>query len=495
MIVHSKKLSEAPISLRERLLGFFISLSLVYSAWSFGGYENYSLHIFFVLSLLSFSCLFIPFSRVNACQAPSFGTSRFKCLIKHPFFWFSFCFLIYILIQLLNPSVKQVWGESTWWVETMPAPLGKNFPSSVQANYNEMNALRALVIHASALLLAVGIFVGIQRRSVALVALWLFMISATIMGFVAILQEVSGAKKILWFLESTNINFWGTFVYRNQGAAFLMLNIIVSGVLYFFYSMRASKAFKRGGPHFICFLFLFLSYGSIWLSLSRGGMILASILVLSFIALFFPYSLKNATKIKLFIKCILSFFILIIVSVFALQFTDFKSLERRFDHLSEIRSNFDTYSRVLSTKATLEMAEDRLKYGWGAGSFRYIFPIYQRNYEPIWYKYYHKKKGWMGRYYYRYAHNDWAQFLAEYGIYGCVPLGMLFLYLIVQSIFRVRQNFFSTMFLLTGLLLIFLHNGLDFIFSAPSYWVAFWGIMSLMIRLMQLESKSLVHPS
>ena len=28
----------------------------------------------------------------------------------------------------------------------------------------------------------------------------------------------------------------------------------------------------------------------------------------------------------------------------------------------------------------------------------------------------------MGRYYYRYAHNDWAQFLAEYGIYGCVPL-------------------------------------------------------------------------
>ena len=219
--------------------------------------------------------------------SPFLRASRFKCLIKHPFFWLSFCFLIYILIQLLNPSVQQVWGESTWWVETMPAPLGKNFPSSVQANYNEMNALRALVIHASALLLAVGIFVGIQRRSVALVALWLFMISATIMGFVAILQEVSGAKKILWFLESTNVNFWGTFVYRNQGAAFLMLNIIVSGVLYFFYSMRASKGLKRGGPHFICFLFLFLSYGSIWLSLSRGGMILASILVLSFIALFF----------------------------------------------------------------------------------------------------------------------------------------------------------------------------------------------------------------
>ena len=495
MIVHNKELSEMPISLRELLLGFFISLSLIYSAWSFGGYENDSLHTFLVLSLLSFSCLFIPFSRISSNQASSMGASRFIRLIKHPFFWFSFCFLIYILIQLLNPSVKQVWGESTWWVEAMPAPLGKNFPSSVQANYNEMNALRALVIHASALLLALGIFVGIQRRSVALVALWLFMISATTMGFVAILQEVSGTKKILWFLDSTNINFWGTFVYRNQGAAFLMLNIIVSGVLYFFYSMRASIALKRGGPHFICFLFLFLSYGSIWLSLSRGGMILASILVLSFIALFVAYSLKNATKIKLLIKCLLSFFILIIVSIFALQFTNFKALESRYDRLSEIRSNFDTYSRVLSTKATLDMAEDRLKYGWGAGSFRYIFPIYQRNYQPIWYKHYNKRKGWTGRFYYRYAHNDWAQLLAEYGIYGCVPLGMLFLYLIVQSLLRIRLNFFSSMFLLIGLSLIFLHNGFDFIFSAPSYWVAFWGIMALIIRLMQLESKNLVRSS
>lgn len=486
-----KKFYALSISLREKIQGLLVSISLILTAWSFGGYHNSPLHSFLLLSLLSLFVLLAP----QAWFKEPEGTTptwrhTVRRFIKLPFFWFSLCFLAYIILQIFNPSAQQVYGENSWWIEAIRAPLGSDWPSSVQSQYGEMNALRALVTHSSALLLAAGIFVGIRRRAVILFALWTFMISATTMGFTAILQELSGTQKILWSYESSNLNFWGTFIYRNQGAAFLMLNMLVSGALYFFYSRHRSHIFRSGGPHFICFLCVFLSLASIWLSLSRGGMVLASILTAAFISLIFIYSFQQASISKWLIKLAVSLSILLLGAFFVLQFTNFKQLDARFSELTQVESNFGTDSRMLASKATLDMAKDRLKFGWGAGSFRYVFPIYQSNYESIWYHYYNKKKGWMGRKFYEYAHNDWAQFLAEYGVVGCVPLGLLFFYLLYQSLLKIKRFPFLVVFLLLGLFLIFLHNLFDFIFSSPSYWIAFWSLIALILRLLHLESKA-----
>ena len=58
----------------------------------------------------------------------------------------------------------QVFSEKSWWVESMTHPLGRNLPSSVKADYSIMNAFRVLVIQVSAISLALGILVGIQRK-------------------------------------------------------------------------------------------------------------------------------------------------------------------------------------------------------------------------------------------------------------------------------------------------------------------------------------------
>ena len=65
------------------------------------------------------------------------------------------------------------------------------------------------------------------------------------------------------------------------------------------------------------------------------------------------------------------------------------------------------------------MAKEELWLGWGAGSWRYIFPMYQKSYPEIYYQRYHPRHGWKGRRVYHYAHNDVVQFLCEYGIVGC----------------------------------------------------------------------------
>jgi len=131
------------------------------------------------------------------------------------------------------------------------------------------------------------------------------------------------------------------------------------------------------------------------------------------------------------------------------------------------------------------MTQDRQALGWGSGSFRYIFPMYQRNYPEIYYRYYHKKKGWVGRRMYRYAHNDIVQFLAEYGAVGS-GLILLTLLWILFSAFRIFS--FSAFFLLVGFSISMSHAFFDFIFNSPAYWMAFLALLAASSKLLQMEA-------
>ena len=488
-----KKSYTIPISLREWLVCISASLTLIFTAWSFGGFKLWALQLLFSGGLLTFLASIIPMPRPwNGYDNRHGNLKNFKRLLFSPFFWVGFFFLLYIQIQYINPSIVQVFGEKSWWVEAMTPPLGPNFPSSVKADFESMNALRAFVINASAILLACGILVGIQRRKSALIILWSFVTSGVAMSFIAILQKLSGTKKLLWIVETINPNPWGTFAYRNQAAAFLILVTIISCLLFFYYLKKSKKnlLFENQGPHFLCLLYIFLLFASIWLALSRGGIILGSALALVFAIL----AIWNLFLNWRFQRQLGSFFLLGVLLLsgflFFLQFSDWTAIDKRIQHFNEIKSNIETYDRTLSSKATWEMAKDRLAYGWGAGSFRYIFPIYQKNYETIWYHWESKKRGWQGRRIYHYAHNDWLQFLAEYGFVGCFFLSGIFLYLTVSTIklFTITKS--AGCLLFSGILLIFIHNFIDFIFSSPSYWAAFLGSLIVALKLFELENKA-----
>ncbi|CAI8286948.1 MAG: Uncharacterised protein [Opitutia bacterium UBA7350] len=121
----------------------------------------------------------------------------------------------------------------------------------------------------------------------------------------------------------------------------------------------------------------------------------------------------------------------------------------------------------------------------GGGSFRYIFPMYQRNYPEIHYARYHKKNGWVGRKMYHYAHNDIVQFLAEYGDIGSGLL-LLTLLWILFSAFRIFS--FSAFLLLVGFATSMRHAFFDFIFNSPAYWMAFLALLTASSKLLQQEA-------
>jgi O-antigen ligase len=483
-----------PLSLRERLVCILATFTIVFTAWSLGGYKTWALHLLFAGGLGTFLVSVLPMPKSWNGYDQKHGNRRnFKRLLLQPFFWAGLLFLAYILIQYFNPSIVQVFGEKSWWVESMTSPLGANLPSSVKTDYETMNALRAFVIQASAVSLACGILVGIQRQKSALIILWSFVISGTSMSFVAILQKLSGTEKLLWLVEVANPTPWGTFAYRNQAAAFLILVLIIAGLLYFFYERRAFIKLKQGGPHLLLFLIIFLLSGSIWLALSRAGIILMGVLVITFYLMAGFHYLRNRLNVRSWITGVLFIGLMAIGGIFVLQLSDWNMIEWRLKHTQETINSIESDPRLLSTKATWEMVEDRLIYGWGAGSFRYVFPIYQKEYDILWYYYYREDRGWIGRKIYNYAHNDWIQFLAEYGLVGCSMLLSMFLCLLNVLRKTFYFNKITGVFLLCGLFVIITHNLVDFIFSSPAYWCAFWGSIFCLKKVFFVNYKSQVQ--
>lgn len=483
---------KVPISIREWLVCIFAILTLVFTAWSFGGYENWALHLLFLGGLATFLASVFPMpSSWNGFDKQHGNLKNFKRLLAQPFFWASLCFLGYIIIQYLNPALVQVFGDQSWWVEPMIPPLGSYLPSSVKADYDTMDSLRAFVIQVSAFSLACGILVGIKRRKTVLIILWSFVISGVAMSFVAILQKLSGTEKILWLINCANPNLWGTFSYRNQGVAYLILVATIVGALYFFYIKQKSIKHEKSGIHLLCILFIFMLFASVWLALSRSGIILGSAWIIFFIIVSLFDFFKRGIIHSLLVSGSIVSLIILISFLFVGNFTDWEGLDKKYNALKVDISKIESNGRVLSTIATWDMANDRLKFGWGAGSFRYIFPLYQHNYDELWYIRNYYKRGWGGRRVYDYAHNDWAQYLAEYGIVGSVILAFLFSALL-NGLFKLRNaNICATILLLLSICLIFLHNLVDFIFSSPSYWIAFWGSIFSIIKLFNLKNKTI----
>jgi O-antigen ligase len=305
------------------------------------------------------------------------------------------------------------------------------------------------------------------------------------MGLVAILQHLTDAKAVLWTFPSSNENFWGSFFYRNQGAAYLNLILVAAGVLFFYHAKRTRDFARSGGPHFLCFVFFALTAASIGLALSRGGILFGGILTVSFLVLLLLFGLQSISHLHSFWLNMLPMAILGLGAVMAVSYIDLDAIEERFGDIGATIETVDQNARTISTQATWEMAQDRIALGWGAGSFRYIFPMYQRNYPKIYYYYYHQKKGWIGRQIHHYAHNDIVQFVAEYGAIGS-GLVLLTLLWILFSALRIFN--FSAYFLVVGFASSMSHAFLDFIFNSPSYWMAFLALLTASSKLLQREA-------
>lgn len=467
---------------------------MMFTAWSFAGMQNWSLNMLLACGMLTFIISVMPLpKRLNGLDGQHSNGTNIKRLLRFPFFWLTLTFLIYIAIQGLNVSWVQMHINDSWYMRELPrrAYIGW-LPTGAKTDFLPVSALRVFCFYLAAFSLVWGLWVGLRRRKTTLAALWMFAVSGVLMAVVAILQKYMEAPKVLWLIESANPNFWGSFFYRNHGVAFLILVMIVCAFLYFYHLNKSQRRMQQGGPHLLLFVFITLVLLSITMALSRGGILFGTcffvffLLVAVFRVLFFG-SFQSSIFVTLLIG-----FLLAGGGYTILRFVDIDSIQKRFGSIEETIENIDNNQRTLCTKLTWEMSQARLLYGWGAGTWRYIFPMYQQKHPRLFYKYFNKrKKTWEGRQYFHYAHNDLAQFLAEYGIVGCSFLVLAVGYWGVLIVFRSHGNRMAAFILVGGAGVVFGHAFVEFIFQSPAYWVAVNGMSCLTVKLLVLNQSRL----
>lgn len=490
---------------REKAVALIGALTLAYTAWGFGGVIAWSLHIMLAGGLLTFAFAAFPLRRERGARSGERGAgskergagtqhpaSRIPHLLTSFAFYFAAAFLAYLAIAALNPAWRIASDSRGWWLEAVAPPLGAWLPISVEAAYEPMNAWRIFNMHLAAFSLAFGLRVGLRRRRSILFVLWTFLGSTALMALVAVAQKYTGTDQVLWTLKSENPQFWGSFFYRNQGTAFLNWGLVVAGVLYFYHARRSHDEARSGGPHFLAFCLIGLIAASVGLALSRGGILFAGALSGLFLLFVIVDYIRATRQSPLTIVLPLSLVLLLLLSIGLFQVNraiDWQAVEQRFGDIGATIENADRDSRVLSSRATWRMAEEALWTGWGAGSFRYAFPMYQKEVNELFYQYHHGNKGWTGRKFFRYAHNDILQFLAEYGIIGSGLLLLAIGGLLWPARLALRYAPFAVLFLIAGIVAAMGHAFLDFIFHSPAYWVAFVAGIALSSQLLALSAR------
>lgn len=473
----------------ETALMVLVGTLLVFTPWALGTMQVWSQFVSLGLATLAFGAALINRAyRGELAPNGDFRLIMWPKLIRFPLFWLGLLFLGYITVQALNPAWVYVREGNRWWLQRIPEIPW--LPAGMDTPFADMNAWRELLVYGTAWLLVCALWVGVTRRVTIQRLLTVVAINGVLLALVGILQKVTHAKYIFWGLKSSTPAgyFFSSIVSKNHAGAYLNLVLMLcTGLLYWHFS-RAERRMDRSSPAPM-FAFASVVLGiSVLLTGSRASTLLMMVFtLLAFIAFIVRCTVTRSEGRSPWVVTLLC-------AIFALFIglgSYFLNTEKAFDRIGKLvedgKTDSSVSSRLLAREATWKMAQDNLITGWGAGSFRHYFPVYQQHYPEIY------KTKWRHREMtmrWEFAHNDYVQFLAEMGLLG---VGLLLAILTCALRHLLKQSIFTRphlLFILLALLVTVAHAWVDFPFHNPAILFLWCISAALAARWAELEARN-----
>lgn len=409
----------APIPLHplETALLWIAALNVCSLPWMLGGMRPWAQFISLGLSLVALVLALIPRHYSDTyTRGDDYTVHLWKKLIRWPLFWIGTVFFAYVLIQALNPAYEFRQFPKSW--SMIAINHIEWLPTGMRTPFAMMNPWRQMMIWGAPFLLACSLWTGFTRSKSVRSLATLIVINTIVFAIFALIQRATGAKEIYWSFKSSN-EFFGAFIYRNQGGAYLVLGFMLTAGLAAWHHQRSRQRHARSGPAGVIAFFACVILIAIGVSYSRGSVIglaggLLWLLGVSMAGMFSRSSSRGQS---------------VIVFVLVLMFTGFGALglksynaERTVDRFKQLlEDNNATWAlRQMTTEATAEMWTERPLYGWGAGGYRFLFPKFQQTRPEILWSDQKRKRGYL---FWEYAHNDWIQIAAEVGYVGLGLIG------------------------------------------------------------------------
>lgn len=468
----------------EQLVLVVVSAHLALLPWMLGTMRPWGQITSFVLSVIGFGLALIPRNYTEDHT----GSNRFRLIMwpklaKFPIFWIGLALLGYIAVQGLNPAWRYETDGVTWWMRAIDHKTW--LPTGVDAPFDKWNQWRMLLIYSSVWLTVCTIWVGFtRRRTVQLFLMSLALNGLLVAGF-GVAQRLLGNGKMFWFFTSPNPSFFASFIYKNHAGAYLNLSLAVTCGLAAWYYLRGLRRMEKSNPSGLFAFFATCIAVSVLTSYARG----ATLIMLAFLSVcvvgFAVHQLVVPNENR---KPVIVIVLILVFGYFAKTGLDALQSGEAWDRIQQgiTRQDASLEAREMATAAAIQMLQERGLKGVGAGSFRFIFPIYQhRNPKLV------LLEG--RRVFWEHAHNDIVQFPIELGLGGMllVTAGMgYWLVTLVKSYFW--ENPLSACLVL-GLVLMIAYAWWDFPFQCPAIlttWCVLWTSVTMWTRFEEQNLKA-----
>ena len=465
---------------RHAMVVWFLGLMLgLYGA----SVEGAALLTYRWLDYVCFPAFALVGSSVAAYLLPLDLTSRPAVELRRELFrsvpfWAGVVLFTYFAVQDFNAWGVVVDREAFWAKQGMPGidagkfdirpqpylhwlPSGLNAPfSAADTSQPAMNAWRLMMILAAPWLLFLSLQAGLRRRRAYIALGWLSVTVACGLGVFGYLNQYSSGT-ILGYPITFNARCFGPFINRNHAGVYLYLHAALALSLAFWHIRRAHGSAIKGGPHLgAAFLALALALlaaltGSVAAAVAAGTLFVVTVPLAYFFG--FPGS-RGSRKHIILATC--AAILLSAAAIFAVA--DLGPLLSRLKSKSENYQITGSDDRAPLRRATWALINDggwkgRAWVGYGAGAFRWISPPYQAQ---------QKELQRDGKLFYRatYAHNDWLEMLADWGVVGLLVVFTALLWLGRRLIRAFHGGHPETVPLALGLLLLMAHASLDLLF-------------------------------
>ena len=461
-------------SLLDKAVLLHLGLLVIVTSWAFGGQSPGARTWLLAWTTLGTALFFVALAQM---ETSSMDVRRRAWLDLWPLLLLD----VLVLAGSFNPSLRLIQRDHVPYFMSVDPPHAW-LPSSARPDL----ALRQLWLLNGLILSAYNAFLVLGSRRQLRQLLLLFGANAVALAIFGTFQRLLGAPGIYFGLvPSPQTYFFSTFVYHNHWGAFTILNAAVCLGLLFHALRRQEHRDLWHSPVLGGAVAILLLATSIPLSASRSCTALLSLLIGgSLLHLLLRLLRQRRSHHESVLLPIVGIVLAGLLSAGAIAYLSRNVIAQRIrlttEQVAHIRQEDRLNSRLVLYRDTWRMAGLRPWFGWGLESYGDVFRFYnsQRAVEVI-----------FGQPYYRYAHSDWLQSIAENGFVGT---GLIVL-LVLRPLRLVRWRRVTSplpFYLLAGCSLIILYAWVEFPFANPSVLIAFWSSIFVGARYAWLDVES-----
>ncbi len=455
--------------MQTRIFGIYV-FALIFAPLAFGAVERWSLTIMEISSLSAFLLFYLPGTRL--------GKPVYAVPGKGPLLCFN-AYLILTLIPLPAGLVHFV-SPATWTLYTDTAdaqamPIWMPLTIHPQATLLEFFRLTA---YSAFYLLTIQLLASKDRliKTVRIIVIFaaLLATASIIEHFASFKSTADPNRTVFWIRKLAHGGSpFGPFVNRNHYAAWMgMIFPIVLGLFLFYQPIPGRQSWReriigfllqnRTNTHILLGVAAVLIAGSVFFSLSRGGIIslcLASIIFIFMVILLRP---KRGGS-----KRALGIFIIIFLLVGTLGWDP---ILRRFAEIHDIHGAM-AGQRWTIWQDSLAIARHFPAVGTGFGTFTDIYPRYGHFTDNLIVKH---------------AENDYLEWLVEGGVAGMLLISWFLITCVYKTLQALRKRkdtyaIYLCLGTLAGIISILLHGLVDFNLHIGANGLYFFFLLGLFV--------------